>query len=778
MFLKKRKKNHKNSDYQKIFAFDFDEKKTFFNDISNQKHFIKMIKINDISAIFNLNKNSSSFILSELKTILKMFNNFKIIKILKKPELLINIDRKYEIIDQINHSFYSSTYLDSSNHQSLLAKKFQLLNLIKTKHNEEINWINQEKNVYLFFSETKEDFLEENLSLLINLLNKSKINFNLLSPWECFDEIKLIFNKDDCIKSNVLNIDSHIDKKSLFNINNIKEEQEYLLINQNKYLSLFEIDLWDLKDINNLFKCFKDLNVDLILDFKKSDSDYFNFVKLTLINNGNSLKELNQKEMLLKKNINLYHCKINLLINQQLESLSNLIIPYQNNKNNLIIKNYEIFDKLINLNFLSVNKLCPKNSSLIGFNKNNELIYVNSHENIISIGKPESLFMKLINEKIVKLERMIIYDYDQEFYSLSKYYNQMSFDFKTFTINPFDLNINQERQLGIKEVISLVGAIFKIINPDLNSNDFLILKKAINNLYNQDQPKNKTKSSKNNQLINPKANIEINFLSLLNELNKIPSSENLVDICDEILTTPFLHQHFNESTNLDLKNETLINLDLSILKKQKLNNQKIALLILNNFINSNFESSTIYLNNLDVIINEYQLLKQLKILNSKFNLYGYMNHSKVELDRIDVIELIRSINCLNLIPWQDYQNQFWQKLLTILEINCSEKEINNLNTINNYQYLMINGKNKYWYINRSFEFESNAWKNKILNRELSKYEINKVLRTQIDEIETEIYYIKKSKEDLVKNFLIKNVSHPDVQQKIRLENQKYIKKLF
>ena len=91
---------------------------------------------------------------------------------------------------------------------------------------------------------------------------------------------------------------------------------------------------------------------------------------------------------------------------------------------------------------------------------------------------------------------------------------------------------------------------------------------------------------------------------------------------------------------------------------------------------------------------------------------------------------------------------------------------------------MINGKNKYWYINKSFEFESNAWKNKILNRELSKYEINKVLRTQIDEIETEIYYIKKSKEDLIKNFLIKNVSHPDVQQKIRLENQKYIKKLL
>ena len=777
MFLKKWKKNHKNSDYQKLFAFDFDEQKTFFNDINNQKHFIKMIKINDISAIFNLNKNSSDFVLSELKTILKMFNNFKIIKILKKPELLINIDRKYEIIDQINHSFYSSTYLNSSNHQSLLAKKFQLLNLIKTKHNEEIDWINQEKNVYLFFSETNQNLLEENLLTLMNLLNKSNINFDLLSPWECFDEIKLIFNKDDSIKSNVLNIDSHIDKKSLFNIDTIKNEQDYLLINQDKYLSLFEIDLGDLKNINDLFECFKNLNIDLILDFKKSDSEYFNFVKLTLINHANSLKELNQKAMVLKKNINSYHFKINLLVNQQLEAFNHLIIPYQANKNNLIIKNYELFDKLINLNFLSVNKLCPQNSSLIGFNKNNELIYTSAHENIMSIGKPENLFMKLINEKIAKLEKVIIYDYDQEFFPLCKYYNQIPFDFKTFMINPFDLDHNQEKQLAIKAVVNLISAIFKVINPNLNTNELLILKQAINNLYaNPNQKKSKAKSKKNNQIIEEKTKID--FSELLNQLNQIPSSENLVDICDEILTSPFLKHHFNQSTDLELKNELLINLDLSSLKKQKLNEQKIALLILNNFINSNLESSTIYLNNLDVIINEYQLLKQLEIVNSKFNVYGYIDHAKVNLDDTNVIALIKSINCLNLIPWQDYQNQFWQKLLTILEINCSEKEINNLNTINNYQYLMINGKNKYWYINKSFEFESNAWKNKILNRELSKYEINKVLRTQIDEIETEIYYIKKSKEDLVKNFLIKNVSHPDVQQKIRLENQKYIKKLF
>ena len=777
MFLKKWKKNHKNSDYQKLFAFDFDEQKTFFNDINNQKHFIKMIKINDISAIFNLNKNSSDFVLSELKTILKMFNNFKIIKILKKPELLINIDRKYEIIDQINHSFYSSTYLNSSNHQSLLAKKFQLLNLIKTKHNEEIDWINQEKNVYLFFSETNQNLLEENLLILMNLLNKSNINFDLLSPWECFDEIKLIFNKDDSIKSNVLNIDSHIDKKSLFNIDTIKNEQDYLLINQDKYLSLFEIDLGDLKNINDLFECFKNLNIDLILDFKKSDSEYFNFVKLTLINHANSLKELNQKAMVLKKNINSYHFKINLLVNQQLEAFNHLIIPYQANKNNLIIKNYELFDKLINLNFLSVNKLCPRNSSLIGFNKNNELIYTSAQENIISIGKPENLFMKLINEKIAKLEKVIIYDYDQEFFPLCKYYNQIPFDFKTFMINPFDLDHNQEKQLAIKAVVNLISAIFKVINPNLNTNELLILKQAINNLYaNPNQKKSEAKSKKNNQIIEEKTKID--FSELLNQLNQIPSSENLVDICDEILTSPFLKSHFNQPTNLELKNELLINLDLSSLKKQKLNEQKIALLILNNFINSNLESSTIYLNNLDVIINEYQLLKQLEIVNSKFNVYGYIDHAKVNLDDTNVIALIKSINCLNLIPWQDYKNQFWQKLLTILEIHCSEKEFNNLNTINNYQYLMINGKNKYWYINKSFEFESNAWKNKILNRELSKYEINKVLRTQIDEIETEIYYIKKSKEDLIKNFLIKNVSHPDVQQKIRLENQKYIKKLL
>ena len=785
MFFKRRKQNQQNYDYQRLFAYDFDQNNAFFIDKNEQKHFIKMIKVDDISAIFTLNNNSYDFLLKQLKNTLLKFKNFKVIKLLKNPELLIDVDKKYELIDQINHSFYSSTYVKSSNHQNLLAKKFQLLNLIKTKHNEEIDWIKKEKNIYLFFSDSNLVDLDANLNDLINLLNKSKTNFQLLNSHQCFDQVKLILNKNDQIKSAILNVDSRLNKHNLFNIDQVSDQQNHFLINQQEYLRLVEIDLVNSSHIKNLFNCFKTLDVDIILDFQKNNSKQFNVAKLILINRANSLKELDQNQEHLKKQIHTYHFRINYLVNKQLETYFNLIIS-QMTKEQLVVKNYEIFEQIIDFNFLAVNKLHSKNGSLVGYNQNHELIYVNAKANIISIGKPKHLFMKLINEKIVKLNSVVIYDYDHEFALLNQYYNQEIFDFKNFVINPFAFDEKEVTSQAIRTKINFITKLFQMIDSDLNHDQLLELKTAVEQLYlpqvikvkKTKTTKKKTKEEQTEKIIKPDL-ASINFSNLLEKLKTNQASAKLISITNEFLLDPFLNQHFNQPTNLDLSDELLITFDLSTLKKESLINQKISILILNDFLNKHLSNSTIYLNNFDMISNQKQLLEQLfDFENNHFNLYGFLSPSAINLDDQLLVKWLKSIQHLNLIPQQDYQNHFWNNLLLKLEINEIEKEINALDTINDQQYLLITNQQKYWYINQCFEFEANAWNNKILDRHLSKYEINKILRNQIDEIETKIYYMKKAQDDIIKNFLIKNASHPEVQKKIKMENQNYIKKLL
>ena len=772
-------KSEANTTPQTMLAFDYDETHTFFCDQQQTRHFIKIIRIFDVNAVLSLNSNSYQFALAQFKTIIHQFSNLKIIKLLNKPQLQIDIEHTYQLIDKINESFYSSTYLKTADHQTLLAHKLQLLSLIKTKYDENIDWIAKEKSVFLVFEETDVTHLEQHLQILVDFFRKVQIEFMILNPQQGFDTIKAILHKDDSINSRVLAFDSRINKASLFNIETLDATKHHLIINTDKLLKLSEVRFEPNGQIEALFYLLKTIELDVILEFNKHDASTFNTITLTLANWATDLKTLEQQQRQIRQIITNQGFQLNDLKQQQFARFTNLIVNQRLPKKSLR-PNLELFERIINFGFLSANTINETPAALIGFNDHNELTYINRNYSLISIGAAPTLFAKLVNEKIIQLERIVLYDYHNVFYPLNQYYNNSPITLKQLALNPFVLvespsNAPQEQYAS---QIQVIMNLFRIVDPTLDSNDLTTLKQTLQTHYQRQAAAQAGTPSKKRRL-----KLDFEWLATKLQTDHTTTAQKLLAVCHFINNDPLLQILVNAPGSLELPERKLISFDLSFLEHQNPIVQRVVLYLLNHMVaqllQTDPQPSSIYLSNLKHVITNPLLFSQLQHLEqTKVALYGYLEKTDVDLANPMLITWLKQLPYLNLVPQQDYSQQFWKSLLNQLELTHDERDDQRLNTINDKHYLLINQRRRYWYQNRCLDFELKAWKNQILNRHLSQYEINKVLRSQIDALETAIYYLRKKQDDHLQNFLIRNSLVDEVQRKIYTENQKYIKKLL
>ena len=768
-------KSEANTTPQTMLAFDYDETHTFFCDQQQTRHFIKIIRIFDVNAVLSLNSNSYQFALAQFKTIIHQFSNLKIIKLLNKPQLQIDIEHTYQLIDKINESFYSSTYLKTADHQTLLAHKLQLLSLIKTKYDENIDWITKEKSVFLVFEETDVTHLEQHLQILVDFFRKVQIEFMILNPQQGFDTIKAILHKDDSINSRVLAFDSRINKASLFNIETLDASKHHLIINTDKLLKLSEVRFEPSGQIEALFYLLKTIELDVILEFNKHNASTFNTITLTLANWATDLKTLEQQQKQIRQIITNQGFQLNDLKQQQFARFTNLIVNQQLPKKSLR-PNLELFERIINFEFLSANTINETPAALIGFNDHNELTYINRNYSLISIGAAPTLFAKLVNEKIIQLERIVLYDYHNAFYSLNQYYNNSPITLKQLALNPLVLIDAPQEQYASQ--IQVIMNLFRIVDPTLDSNDLTALKQTLQTHYQRQAAAQAGTPSKKRRL-----KLDFEWLATKLQTDHTTTAQKLLAVCHFINNDPLLQILVNAPGSLELPERKLISFDLSFLEHQNPIVQRVVLYLLNHmvaqFLQTDPQPSSIYLSNLKHVITNPLLFSQLQHLEqTKVALYGYLEKTDVDLANPMLITWLKQLPYLNLVPQQDYSQQFWKSLLNQLELTHDERDDQRLNTINDKHYLLINQRRRYWYQNRCLDFELKAWKNQILNRHLSQYEINKVLRSQIDALETAIYYLRKKQDDHLQNFLIRNSLVDEVQRKIYTENQKYIKKLL
>ena len=787
MLFKKTKKklNIKELHLNDFLAFDYNETATFFNDNPNDQHFIKMIRILDTNTLNALNENSFAFIMKQFQTVLEEFQQFKIFKLLRKPKLAIDIEKKYQLIQQINQAFYASTYLDNTSRKNLLTKKLQLLNLINLKTTETVDWINEEKQIYLLFEEKEEELLNNKINNLISIFNKVGICFEILTAENCFNTIKSILNKNDVIDSTVLEVDSRISKQSLFNIESLNDQKTHLVINKNKYLSFWKLNLNSLFKTEALLDFFNHVPCDFVLTFHKHHTSSFNQVNFTMINAADSVTIWNQNNAILKQAMKQMDFKFEILLYKQLTSFYNLIL----NRGQLTYDQLKpaVLDQVLNFELMKTNQITTNPLTLIGFNNFQELLYLNDRHHFLNIGPLSPILFQLLNQKMIRSERVIIFDYQEKFDDLNHYYQQPIIDLTRQTINIFELKENDNLAEQVKTKVTLICNLFQMLDTRLNTDDLSNLDNVISQLYlsaRKSKPV-KGKTTKSKSKAKPKLKTKISFQSLLAKLKEKKQYAKLVTICQFLAEDPVLSHLFGETTTIKINQHQVLSFNLQVLKSKNHHNWMVSattLFLLNHFLLENLEQkqTTIYFDDLSTIISQPLLIEQLQIFlkNSDFNVYGYCQKDFLNLNDQNLMQTLKMIDYLNLIPQQDNSNDFWTNLLTKLGLHFSTIDNQKLNTINDQEHLLVVNSKKYWYHHQIFEFEKRAWTNKILDRYLSKYEVNKILRGQIDELETKIYYTKQAKTNLINEFLIRNSFDDEVQKKIISENEKYIKKLF
>lgn len=773
----------KNNKYQELLINSIEVIQNFYSDIS-----IKNIELqNTINELQNKNIDleqqiglnyivieDKEKIIMDLKNKLESYNsnnNFKLndIEILYKNLLnLINqIQNNITIINN-NKKIVNNNNTNISNLQNKLNEDISTINiLIESSNSKDYNIKSLINNIQTINNNKIIENIEESNSTIITEL---LTNYNNL-----IQNIEKLSNENNNNISIILTLRTENEKLQL----EITKLNTDFRNKTNNYISNDNIILYTKKLITNIFKNFKQNNInieniDILNEFKKDINISFeevinlhNNLLDNLINEYNKIKlELNNKNQ-------------NENINTQLIELQKQLIEYKSN-NDLLSEQNNLYQSKINTLLSQLNEINTKNKQLLDEKKNTQ-IELNELNNSIQNKINDSVnAIKLeYNNKIEELKKTewtvanVIYEKDEALKKEAQKINEIT------ALQNSNKLINDNLQLKINEQAAKIAKLDIILIEIKIEKDNILkeLKEIKENTISKNEHEqilNKLKEThkleistlqdqiKIKQKLITKNTIKISFLqdsidkktknntlleSQIIELNR--KNTNLITEKDTLIKE--LQNNIENLTKQNIDNNTFINeifKDLLIVEldyKNIINDSNIKLenidllnnkiTELNTLFNNKFILNKDNKNNISKIIKEYKTI----IVNILYNNHK-LNKENIDLkkdsDQLKIIEQktieeTKNIKLLN------------NKILDLLKLNI-DIENENLNNFQDY----INSFESF--IGGSIEEKEKAYNDLNTNlEELIKkyqiiYDINNTLKIQKNTLISEIKLNKES----------------------------------